>query len=198
MGLFGKKKQRGYANEPVQTVPEDNVQNAAPVELTAPSFEDPQDTTRWKMVHSLHSSLVDMMDKYQLCFEKAEYVEKAYGMANAEFVDGVRQHEISRDHFRNQAVQWEQELEGLLHDLRGTTQTAQGQWGDLMFLLPDAENDVMKLANWCTANGVDSEVMSSIVGNGMFMHTDFGTTRDSFWTENERVMAVMNNVNQQG
>lgn len=165
---------------------------------STPEFDDPEDATRWQMVQAVHSSLIDMMDKYQLCFEKAEHVEKAYGMANTEFVNGVRQHEISRDTFRKHGEEGEQELQGLLLNLQQATLAAQGQWNDLMFLLPGEENDVMKLANWCMANGVDSGVMSSIASNGMFTHTDFGTTRASFWTENERITAVMNNANQQG
>lgn len=178
--------------------PQSLVSSGVSMEPPAPAFDDPQDATRWKMVYAVHSSLLEMMDKYQLCFEKAEHVEKAFGMANAEFVDGVRQHEISREYFRKHAVDGEKELEGLLLNLREVTVTAQNQWNDLMFLLPGEEHDIMKLANWCMANGVDSEVMSSIVGNGMFTHTDFGATRQSFWTENERIISVMNNANQQG
>jgi hypothetical protein len=158
---------------------------------SAPEFDDPEDATRWQMVHAVHSSLIDMMDQYQLCFEKAEHVEKAYGMTTVG-------HEISRENFRKHAEAGEKELEALLVDLREATVAAQSQWNDLMFLLPGEENDIMKLANWCMANGVDSEVMSSIASNGMFTHTDFGTTRASFWTENERIIAVMNNANQQG
>ncbi len=158
---------------------------------SAPEFDDPEDATRWQLVHAVHSSLIEMMDKYQACFEKAENVEKAYSMTTVG-------HEISRENFRKHAVDREKELEGLLLNLREATVAAQGQWNDLMFLLPGEENDIMKLANWCMANGVDSEIMSSIAGNGMFLHTDFGTTRASFWTENERIIAVMNNANQQG
>jgi hypothetical protein len=157
----------------------------------APEFADAEDATRWQMVHAVHSSLIDMMDKYQLCFEKAENVEKAYSMTTVG-------HEISRENFRKHAEEAEKELEALLLGLREATVAAQSQWNDLMFLLPGEDNDIMKLANWCMANGVDSEVMSSIAANGMFTRTDFGTTRSSFWTENERVIAVMNNANQQG
>lgn len=164
---------------------------------SAPEFDDPEDATRWQMVLAVHSALIDMMDKYQLCFEKAEKVEQAFGMANAEFVDGVRQHEISRQHFQNQGVEWERELEGLLQNLRAATVTAQSQWNNLMFLLPGEENDIMKLTDWCMANGVDTEVVSSIASNGMFTHTDFGTTRASFWTENERIISVLKNADHQ-
>lgn len=158
---------------------------------SAPEFDDPEDATRWQMVHAAHSALTDMMDKYQLCFEQAENVEKAYGMTTVG-------HEISRENFRKHAEAGEKELEGLLVDLREATVAAQSQWNDLMFLLPGEENDIMRLANWCMANQVDSEVLSSLAQNAMFTNTDFGTTRTSFWTENERVVTVMKNANQQG
>lgn len=169
-----------------------NPQMSAP-----PEFTDPEDVARWQMMQAVHASLIDMMDKYQLCFEKAEHIEKAYGMANTEFVNGVQQHPISRENFRKLAEQEEQELPGLLVALQEVTATARGQWHDLVFLLPgDEENDIMKFANWCMASGVDSEVMSSIVSNSMFINTDFGTTRASFWDQNERVLAALNQQQQ--
>jgi hypothetical protein len=44
------------------------------------------------------------------------------------------------------------------------------------------------------SHDVDSEVMSSVVGKGMYSYTDFGITRESFRTENERVLAVLKGV----
>ena len=142
------------------------------------------------MVHSVHGALEEMMAKYQQCFKKAEHVEKAFGMANTDFVNGVRQHELSQASFRGLGVRSERELEGLLVGLRESTVAAQNQWNDLVFLLPGSDHDVMKVSNWCMSHGVDAGVMSFVVGNGMFIYTDFGLTRDSFWTENERVIAV--------
>lgn len=157
---------------------------------SVPEFDDPEDATRWQMVHAVHSSLISMMDNYQLCFEKAENVEKAYSMTTVG-------HEISRENFRKYAIDGEKELEGLLLDLREATVAAQGQWNSLMLLLPGEEHDVMRLANWCISSGVDSKVMSSIASNVVFTRTDFGTTRDSFWTENKRVIEVLNSAKQQ-
>jgi hypothetical protein len=163
----------------------------SPQTSSAPDFDDPEDATRWQMVHTVYSALTALTDTYQLCFEKAENVEKAYSMTTVG-------HEISRENFRKHAVGMEEELEGLLLNLRETTLAAQGKWNDLMFFLPGDENEIMRLANWCMANGVDTDVMSSVAGNGMFIPTDFGTSRASFWAENERIIAVMNNANQQG
>ncbi|MGQ0678804.1 MAG: hypothetical protein ACT4OM_03965 [Actinomycetota bacterium] len=139
----------------------------------------------------MHSSLIDIMDKYQLCFEKAEKVEKAYSTTTIG-------HEKSREIFRHHAEKNEKELEGLLVNLRGATVAAQSQWNDLMFLLPGEENEIVKLADWGMAKGVDREVMSSIAAHRNFMHTNFGTTRASFWTEDERITAVIKNAKQQG
>ncbi len=54
----------------------------------------------------------------------------------------------------------------------------------------------MKVGNWCMSHGVDSGVTSSLLSNGMFIYTDFGLTRDSFWTENERVISVTRGADQ--
>ena len=171
--------------------PQSLVDQGVSVQPPTPEFENPEDATRWEMVRATHASLAAMMDINQACFEKAQMVEQAYGMANAEFVDGIRQHEISRKNFHERGVALEAELTGLLHQLREATVAAQGQWRNLVFLLPDAENDVMRIANWCQANGVDTQVMSSIVSNGMFISTDYGTTRQSFWTEQERIREII-------
>lgn len=176
--------------------PQSLVSSGVSAEPPAPEFDDPEDALRWQMVYSLRATLAQMVDKNSECFDKAELVEKAYAMANAEYVDGVRQHEISRNNFRDHGVRSEQELGVLLGELRQITLTAQNQWKDLVFLLPGSDNDVMKIANWCMSHDVDSEVLSSVVSNGMFVNTDFGLTRESFWAENDRVAAVMNNAGQ--
>lgn len=176
--------------------PRSLVPSGGSTESPAPASENPEEATRWKMVHAVQSSLAAVMDKYQRCFEEAENVEKAFGMANTEFVNGVRQHEISRKNFHDHGVRAEHELEGLLGDLRAATVAAQNQWKDLVFLLPGSENDVLKISNWCMSHGVDSDVLSSIISNGILIHTDFGATRESFWTENRRVSAVMKGAGQ--
>lgn len=190
MGLFSKKK-------PTQTYIADPVpQPAAPVQAPTPVFDDPDDVTRWEMVHSASSLLAARMDKYQECFEKAERMEKAYAMGDAEFVDGVRQHEISRKSFHDMGVRSEGELQALLVELEAATTAARGQWQNLLFLLPAGDNDVMRIADWCMSHGVESELLSSLLSNSMFINTDFGTTRESFWAENDRIVAVMNQANQ--
>lgn len=176
--------------------PQSLVATRVSVERPAPAFEDPDDGLRWKLVHSVQSALTAMMETYQQCFDKAEHVEKAFNIANAEFVNGVRQHEISRKNFHQAGVRAEQELLPLLGELRQATQAAQSQWQDLVFLLPGSDNAVLKISNWCTSHGVESEVLGSVVANGMFIHTDFGVTRESFWRENERVASVMNRAGQ--
>jgi hypothetical protein len=170
--------------------------SAEPLEAPAPTFEDQEDALRWKMVHSVHGALEEMMGKYSQCFEKAELVEKAYGMANTDFVNGVRQHEISQASFRSLGVSSERELETQLVGLRESTVAAADQWKNLLFLLPGSEHDVMKVTNWCMSHGVDAGIMSSVVSNGMFIYTDFGLTRASFWTENERVISVTQGTGQ--
>lgn len=187
MGLFSKKKpaQTYAADPPPQPV-------AAPVPAPPPAFDDPEDATRWEMVHSTHSLLTAMMDKNGECFEKADMTERAYAMGDAEFVDGVRQHEISRKNFHDMGVRSEAELQALLVELQAATTAARDQWQNLLFLLPAGDNDVLRIADWCMSHGVDSEIMSSLLSNSMFINTDFGTTRQSFWAENDRIVAIMN------
>jgi hypothetical protein len=157
----------------------------------APAFDDSEDALRWKLVHSLQSSLAEMMNKNSQCFDEAELVEKAFAMANTEFVNGVRQHEFSKTTFRQRGEEAEYDLKRLLAELREATLAAQDQWKNLVFILPGSDNDVMKIANWCMSHGVGSEVLSSVVSNGTFVNTDFGLTRASFWAENERLTALM-------
>lgn len=190
--LAGQLKPQQFVGTP-QTLVSDGV-SAKPSAPT--TFEDPEDALRWKMVHSVHGALQEMMDKYSKCFEMAERVEKAFGMADAEFVNGVRQHEISRDSFRQLGVRSERELQALLAGLRETTVAAQSQWQDLIFLLPGSEHDIVKISTWCMSHGADPETTSSLVSNGMFLYTDFGLTRETFWTENERVLAVTQGAGQ--
>jgi hypothetical protein len=191
--LAGQLKPQQFKGTP-QTL----VSDAAPARPAAPAAapQDPEDALRWKMVHSVHGALEEMMDKYSKCFEMAERVEKAFGMADTEFVNGVRQHEISRKNFRQLGVSSERELQGLLAGLRETTVAAQSQWKDLLFLLPGSEHDVVKISTWCMSHGVDPGVTSSLVSNGMFLYTDFGLTRETFWTENQRVIAVTQGAGQ--
>jgi hypothetical protein len=161
------------------------------VEPPAPTFEDSDDTLRWRLVHSVESALADMIDKYQACFEQAQRVEKAFSIADAPFVNGVRQQETSKNQFRRIGTDLEQDLIGRLGRLREATIAAQSQWTDLVRLLPGSESDMMKISNWCMSRGVDSEVMSLVLTNGVLIGTDFGVTRESFWNENERLVAIM-------
>jgi hypothetical protein len=184
--------------KPQQVVgtPQTLVSAAVSVTPPVPAFEDPEDALRAKMVYSVHGALAEMMNRYSQCFEKAETVEKAYGVANTGYVNGVRQHEASVAAFRGLGVRSEREMEGLLADLREATVAAQSQWKDLLFLLPGTEHDIMRVGNWCLSHGIDSEVVSSLLGNSMFVFADFGLTRDSFWAENERVIAATQNASQ--
>lgn len=166
------------------------------VEIPATVFDDPEDALRWELVHSLHVSLSTLMEKLEQCSEKAQFVEKCFGIANSEFVNGVRQAEASRRGFYNSAVKADRELEVLLVGLREATMEARNKWENLLFVLPGSENDVMKLVSWCTSHGVDSEVWSYVATNGMLTQTNFGVTRESFWTENDRVIAVMKGAGQ--
>ena len=190
--LAGQLKPRQFVGTP-QTL----VSDVVPAKPSAPTtVEDAEDALRWKMVHSVRGAIEEMMDKYSKCFEMAERVEKAFGMADAEFVNGVRQHEISRNSFRQLGVRSERELQALLAGLRETTVGALSQWQDLIFLLPGSEHDIVKISTWCMSHGVDPEATSSLVSNGMFLYTDFGLTRETFWTENERVIAVTQGAGQ--
>jgi hypothetical protein len=176
--------------------PQSLVSSGVSAQPPVPAFEDPEDALRWKMVYSVHAALTEMMGKYEQCFEKAQLAEKAFNVANAEFVNGVRQHEISKANFRAHAVRSERELEGLLMELRAATSAAQHQWNDLVFLLPGSENDVVKFGNWAMSHGVESEILSFVLSNSIFTRTDFGAARESFWTENDRVIAAMKGAGQ--
>ncbi|MBF6619845.1 MAG: hypothetical protein ITG02_06395 [Patulibacter sp.] len=156
-----------------------------------PSFDDLDDALRWDLVHALHASLESWMETYQRCFETAEDVERAYGLAGALVVDGVQHHEISRKNFREHGNRMEQELVVLLGELRERTDAARGRWDELLGLLPGTEHEVMRIVNWCMAHEVDSEVSSYLSVNGLFIRGDYGLTRESFWVENTRITNIM-------
>jgi hypothetical protein len=180
--------------KPQQVVgtPQSLVASAGSAEPPAPEFEDPEDALRWKMVSSVQTALAVMMDKYQECFEKVEKVDKAFGVANAEVVDGVQHHPISRENFRKMGVTLEEELERPLAELREKTSLAVSQWKDLEFLMPAGENSADRINDWCKSHGVSSKTSSKLFSYGAFIHTDFGLTRESFLAENERVLSVWN------
>lgn len=182
--LAGRLEPQAIVGTP-QSIAQQGASAPRPLESTAPEFADPADATRWEAVLSLHASLNTMMDRYQSCFEQAENVEKAYSMTTIG-------HEASRATFRTHAMKGEEELGGLLAELREATASAQVRWNELMFLLPGTEHDMMKLGNWFLANDLDGELLGTIASTGMFIYTDFGSTKESFWTENDRVIAVMN------
>ena len=170
----------------------------ATVDSATPKFTGPEDELRWKLTFATHDAFAAMMDAYQKCFETAQGVEQAYGLANSAYVNGVQQHPVSREHFRQAAVDGERELSGKLADLRQVTAVAASRWQDLMFLFPNSDT-IQQFADfhrWCVLAGVASETYSAVAVNAMFVHTDFGVTRDSFWAENERVLSVMNRSGQ--
>lgn len=197
MALFGKPRSKllDQLTSQQASTPAPMPMPRAPLPApAAPLFDDPQDARRWKLMSSLDATLSAMMAKNSECFDTAEQVEKAYAMADSEYVNGIRQHEISRQNFRTHGTQSEHRLSGLLAELRSLTLVAQGQWNDLIALLPGDEPDVMKIANWAMSHRVDTAVLSSVLANGMFLNTDFGMTRASFWAEDERVAEVMRNA----
>lgn len=153
---------------------------------------DPEDGLLLKMVYTVAVSLKAMMHQYEVCFEQAEKVERAFGMANAEVVDGIPQHPMSKANFRKMAVSWEGELSVMLAELREKTKAAASQWKDLVFLLPGDGNDMVRLVEWCRAHKVREEEFQTFISDGLFIFTDYGLSRDSFWAENQRVIAVLN------
>lgn len=176
--------------------PQTLVAGGVSLEPPTPEFDDPEDALRWRALLSVDASLAALLEKYQECYETAEKVEKAFGLADSGYVNGVRQHEYSVAAFREMGARQEGVLVDLLKELREVTHQAVAQWNNLLFLLPDAPNDILKISNWCSSRGVDSEVMSRVVGNGMYQFTNFGLTRKSFWAENARVIAVSNGAGQ--
>ncbi len=186
--------------QPQQIVgtPQSLVATKASVAPPAPEFSDPEDKLRWDMAQSVKGALDAMMNSYGEVFEQAENIEKAYGMANADYVDGVQQHPISKENFRKMAVRMEEELPGKLMALREATTAAASQWNDFLFLLPGDEAPMLKLLNWCSSHGVASETSSAVIGNVALVHANFGLTRESFLTENKRVIAIMSGDGQQG
>jgi len=202
VGLFSKKtKAQTYVPE-FEPAP----QVAARVKPTMPAFDDPDDVTRWETFHSANSLLVVLKDKFEECFEKAQKTEKAYAMGNTEFVDGVRQHEMSRKNFHDMGVKWESELGALLAELRVATLAAREQWQNLLFLLPDnatslppsVDHDIVQILGWSTTHGVDLEIMNPMISNALlYMDSDFGSTLQSFWAENGRISALADRLNAQ-
>jgi len=175
MGFFGKKKATlAYVVAPQPP--------AAPVQAQAPMpvFDDPDDVTRWEVIPLANSSIVAVMDKYDECVEKAGKTEKAYALGDAEFFNGIRQHEASRKAFHDHGIQSEGALRGLLVELQALTKRAQEHWQNLLFLLPQGDNDLARLADWCMLRGVDPDVRVRLISHAFVVWTNFGTTLRSF------------------
>ena len=173
-------------------------QQAPVAQSGGPVFEDPWDDLRWKMVLTVRSSVVEILDKHNQCLEAVDNVQRAYAMANSEFVEGVRQHEISRNHFRELGRNLERELEGLLIDLHNTLADGKDQWSKLLSILPEAENDIMKLVKWCSLYGIDSDLRNTVIVNAFMFYGDWGTTIDSFLTEEKRICEILKRQTESG
>lgn len=158
-----------------------------------PVFDDPDDVTRWKMVHAAHAAVKQMIDTNEQCHEKAVLAEKAFAMANTDVVNGIRQAEISKNTFLKHGIEKDRELQLQLAELRDATARAKGQWNNLMLLFSDGtdEHGIPTWMGWCMSHHVDSNVYTELISYGAFIGTDYGLTRESFWAEAQRIEQIL-------
>ena len=60
-----------------------------------------------------------------------------------------------------------------------------------MFLAGGPNSDFSTAMQWCVPHGIDSNTVSTIAVQGLFLRCDFGLTKASFLRENDRLNAAM-------
>jgi hypothetical protein len=162
---------------------------AAPAAPAAPASSEDKMTT--EMAYSLAAMCQEASRLYDACIEKADTSERARAMSQTEYVNGVQQHPISKRSFANMADKLEGELTSLLHQLHELSAKSQSVWSDFMFLAGGPNSDFRTAMMWCAEHGIDSNTVSTIAVQGLFLRCDFGLTMASFLKENDRLAAAM-------
>jgi hypothetical protein len=144
-----------------------------------------------EMAYSLAAMCKEASRLYDECIEKADNSEKARAMSQTEYVNGVQQHPISKRAFASMADGLERELTPLLQQLHELSAKGEGVWSNFMFLAGGPNSDFSTAITWCTEHGIDSNTVSAIAVDGLFLRCDFGLTKASFLKENDRLTAAM-------
>ncbi len=190
MPLFGKRREvhSPSATTPV-AAPEPPPAPAAPAAVATPASSEEEMTK--EMAYSLAAMCQEASRLYDECIDKADKSEKARAMSQTDYVNGVQQHPLSKQSFAGMADRLEAELPLLLQQLRGLSANGESRWSDFMFLAGGPNSDFSTAMQWCIQHGIDSNTVSTIAVQGLFLRCDFGLTKASFLRENDRLNAAM-------
>jgi hypothetical protein len=144
-----------------------------------------------EMAYSLATMAREASRLYEECIDKADQSDRARVMSQTDYVNGVQQHPISKQSFANMASRLEGQLINLLQTLHELSARGRGMWSDFMFLAGGPKSDAATAMQWCTQHNLDSDTISAIAVDGLFLRCDFGLTRESFLEENQRLSAAM-------
>ena len=150
-------------------------------------------TTRaTELAHALAAACQRANGLYEQVCEAADQWSRAHYMANADYVDGVQQHPISKQHFAKLAQQKALEVEPLLHRLRGERDQGLAIRSDFYLLVGGPTSDTGTVIDWMNETGLPSDVQTAVIVQGILISVDFGVTLDSFLAANERMNQVIN------
>ncbi|HEY1704272.1 MAG TPA: hypothetical protein VGG75_31645 [Trebonia sp.] len=152
---------------------------------------DEQTEMTKELAYSLAAMCQEAYQLYDKCIEKADTSEKARAMSQTDYVDGVQQHPISKQSFASMAGNLEGELASLLQALHELSVKGQGAWSDFLFMAGGPNSDLSTAITWASEHGIDSNTISAIAVNGLFLRCNFGLTKASFLAENDRLNAAM-------
>lgn len=172
----------------IPAVPAHAPASAAPA---APAPANSEDELAKETAYSLAAMCEEASRLYNECIDKADKSEKARAMAQTDYVNGVQQHPLSKQSFAGMADRLEGELTSLLRELHELSAKGQRVWSNFMFLAGGPDSDFSTAMMWCTQHGIDSSTVSAIAVNGLFLRCDFGLTKASFLTANDRLAAAM-------
>lgn len=181
----------GQATGPQATAAPEHAALEAPPVLPASDVDPHASAQATQLAFSLAGVCRQANVLYEEIVELADKWSRANWMAEADYVDGVRQHPISKQNFAGLAQKFAREVEPLLHHLRGVAEQGRAMRSDLFLLVGGPTGDTSATVHWMHAAALPSEVQSAIVVQGILISVNFGVTLGSFLAANEYMNGVL-------
>lgn len=163
----------------------------APAPAPAATVAGSEEEMIKSVFYALAATCKEAGELYDKCFEKAESSDKFYAISQMEYVNGVQQHEYSKQSFASMARESERELISLLRELRQLATKGRGLRSDFRFLAGGPSEDWMTALEWCVEHDIDSEVIGRQMNDAWYVLMDFGSTMESFVEESNKLYALI-------
>lgn len=192
MGIFGKRRTGRKGDDEVAT----GQGLDSPTQVPIPEALLPGDETVWELISFLNNRLPILLESLESCQDTAKKAENAEAVARMEFVNGVRQHDMSKAAFAERAKSLDQALSEQLRGLRDGTEEVRPRWEQLTSLTAGGKPGLEGLTDWMISRRVDGGIVGTVFAYSFIFHTNYGDTRSTFWAENERVNKILEAANE--